>query len=1763
MRKDTLHGADRFLSRNRRRQTWKKVVSILACIVVFCTTYALILPALTMEENTYCGLEPHQHSQECYGRILICGQEQNETTTHTHTEDCVVTERKLICENEDAQHQHTDECYETIETYTCGMEEGKSAGHVHTDECYELSLVCRKEEHVHKLGCYSNPEADVESPDIWLRSISKAELTGNWRNDVIAIAESQLGYMESSQNYVVTNNGESKKGYTRYGAWYGDPYGDWCAMFVSFCLNYADVPIELFPQESDCALWVNYLQSENYNFYVAASSKYEPLVGDLVFFDRDGDGTSDHVGLVGKRIEDGQGTLTKLKTIEGDVGDRVKYAAYSANDETILGYAVLPDNPNESRNDLVTRTFAGEDYSVAVTYGSDAQIPENAELTADEYAKDSEHYKQRYAEAAELYGWESDRSDSIRLFNIGFYVGNQEIEPASEVEITITYANKKKSVNYEIIHFGDEPETISAKSTCEDGEQNIDFTLDHMSDFMVIAAEETDPTTPGIVEGISPNGTVINLFDYWLAADQVGEDGTITQEGRFAADTAVQVPKDVNGGINQGHVLKFTDGGGNNGTTNEWTGKGQLPRNGLVANNLGADGYPFLTEYAVNHTTDYTGGPESLAYLFDPTIADSEVQFRKTFRNVGGLLKNKDGYYYYNSKENYAEFNEETNQFTLYKDWGVLDHDNNSALHGQFFPFNKFSEVRRVMSTDPKMNHYFGLAMTSRFVQRYDGHTNASRKTATTFEFSGDDDVWVFIDGVLIGDLGGIHDAASLSIDFATGKVVISVTQYPDTKIEKTLKELFETAGVTVEEGDLWRKFTGENDQEYWTFANNTYHTLKFYYMERGNYASNMMLKYNLTAVPATSIYKTDQYGRRLTGVEFSVYKATDSTYAYDPTKPVYTDTTDANGSLTFVDDDNMPYTLKELKEIFGEYCVLKETKPPEGFRIVGSDVHLHITDTALWCENTYESGVWAMVTLQVAAPTTLKLVDDNEQNFYEFDSGTQSNGTLFAVVVKRVKPDGEIADQDSWAPVSGTSTDGYIVYPLQGATAEARRTYFKQKAIDIAKEKGTVFEMAPSGAMELSMKDLPGKINQYYYVLPDADKPNAEYTIAYYWTAANSIDEATVDNTTRVDSDAIAPNSFDRTFGATIEVPNLSNRLIVQKFDDEGNLTNGAIFALFKANEDGTYVADDKTSVASDIIATGQYTTEVTFDSTNDTINQAVIKLTDGRTITSVEQRRTNSDVLEGADGTCVFGIWQKPLLEGCYYLLEVQAPPGFKINSNPVMVRVTDQAIYANAGIEGDGIQVARGPGYIASTLHKAASNGDVDNTLTWIYQLLRVSEKSTSFAEAIPPSTEAEAWDYAKDADGKILASYLRYTRTPQQLGVGRFLANYTVDPDDNRSAMDGYVRTGKQQIPTEVGWSYNEIYQDYDYGLQMVNATDMDTNYEDISGDDISRLFSRSVYVQVTNERQATDLEISKTVVDNSNDPIDNNQDFTFTVTVDGAKGEYDYYIYDVSNPTLHVVERKFSSGAKITLKNNQVAVIKNLPGGLNYTVCEAPVNSYNPTYSIDGGDTQAGFEASGMLDCSHFDEKNNRYVSKVDFTNTLNGTVNLTLTKKAMGNENLTLSGAQFVLSTTVGDVTYYYNTDLGLVELSEGQTPEDFAITTNENGEFVFRNIPNGKYVLREIAAPEEYMRLKADINITVAYGLITEVTVDADPKYVALNEDQLGFTVFNIAGHELPATGGNGTTRYTAGGALLIACVGISLLYIYQKRRKEASASS
>lgn len=1687
LQKDALQGANRYLARNRHHRIWKKVVRVLACVVMFCTTYMLILPAITMGNTTYCGYEMHQHSPECYEKM---------------------------------------------------------------SEWDESVLTCGLEEHTHELSCYSNPEADVESPEIWQQSVSGVELTGNRRTDLVAVAESQLDYAESSQNYAVDEN-ETKKGYTRYGAWYGDEfaYEDWNSLFVMFCLDYAEIPIGAMSRSMDCQEWIETLNEG----YYGADSGYEPVAGDLVFFDTDKDGMADRVGIVTKASkEQSEADLTGIETIQGDVEDKVQSVYYKVNEnEAIIGYAALTESFGEE-NKAVEPENDGQNTEFIPDSGSGVMSAalNLSDLNGKTFALfNLTHQRAVMATSAKMSG-KLDAAEAGYFFDnngvVHIYPTTTEgqespdyvlwtferVEASADTcYITTTVDGQRKylTINGENVTVEDyiENETDRAAKqviTVTEGTGNlagqVRFTnaagyavnkyygkeyfggwkgVEGNTDEYFYLAKHGDPNQIGTVEGVTPNGTVINVFDYWVTQRNSPEGDHYEGDKWFK-------------GINSGHTLKFTKNGvGDVKQTNHWT-KGKEPLTGLVENKLGTDGYPFLTHFAAeNSGNEIDKKQESLAYLFNPT---AENEYRQTFRNVGGLLQiDEAGYYYYDSQKNFAQLDEDTRQFTLYNTWGVKA--GASSPDGQFFPFNTFVESKNNNSTSKEINHYFGMTMTSRFVQRYGGHTNASKHTATIFDFSGDDDVWIFIDGVLVGDLGGIHDRASLKIDFSTGEVFIN-----DNKTT-TLKEAFETAGVVTTD-DEWNKNT---------FADNTYHTLKFYYLERGNYDSNMSLKYNLTAVPATSIYKTDQYGQHLPGVEFEVYQA-DENWNIKNGTPVYTDKTDVNGKLTFVDEDQMPYTLKELKEKFGEYCILKETKAPPGYRLVDTEVRLRISNTALWCENTYESGVWATVTQLVSAPPELLLVNSEEpQPFYD-DVGV--HGTLFGVVAKRVGT-GEISKQESWVLVSGDSESGYRVHEADS------NEEFIQAAIDIAKEKNSVFSMAPSGAMELLMEDLPGHVTEYYYMLPDAEKENAKFTTSYYWTTG-SLEEATVDNTFRVNSDAEAPNAFDRTFGAIIEVPNLCNRLLVQKFDENGKLINGATFALFKADEDGSYIAADGSKVT---LEEGKYTTEVNFNADDDSQNYAVIKTDSGKIIRSVEQRQTNNVVLHGTDGTCVFGIRETVLDEGCYYLREVEAPPGYKINPTPVMVRVTEKAIYANAGKANDGVQVARGPGYISSTLHKAASVGDVDNTLTWIYQKLKVSSESNSFADLAPDS--GVTWEYAKNAAGLELASYLIYTRTAQHLGVNRFLANYEVDEKETRPAMEGTVRTHVQQIATDVGWSYNEIYQDYDYGIEKVKENGKNANYTDLrEKGDISNLFSRSVYVQVTDEK-VSNLEISKTVTG-----IDSNAsdvEFAFAVTVEGATDEYEYAIYSSSDSERKtpVGTGKISSGDTIKLKDGQVAVIKDLPLDAKYTVTETPDDGYNPSYSIDGADSVTGNTAEGTLTWKE-GAQDGAHISRVDFTNT--SPLDLTLIKYAAGTTT-PLSGAQFVLHTTGEPIKYYKieSGEVSWVSLDAQNTLQNLALTTDTDGRIEFSKLPDGGYSLKEIVPPKGYHLLSQEITFTVSGGKV--VTGPAN------NYTENTVTVYNSTGYELPESGGLGTTMYTIGGLLLITGAGSLLLADNKKHRK------
>ena len=400
MKQDALQGAEKYTKAHQRRKRWYQVVTGLACVVVFCTVYALILPAITMEQTAWCGIEEHQHGDSCYEMQLVCGYDELSNDGHIHTDDCYDEEQVLICNQEESaghihdescidteqqlvcseDHEHTTDCYETVVSYICGMTEGdgahlhgpecfetqqvlicdipegessESAGqeaHVHTDDCYEKVLICQLEEHEHSLACYSNPEADLESAGLWERSVSGVELTGIWADDIVSIAQTQLGYEESIQNYIVTEDGEVK-GITRYGQWYGDPYGDWSGMFASFCLNYAQIPASAVPRGEYCQDWISALS--DCGLYRAAGS-CSPLRGDIVFLDQDYDGCAELAGFV-SAVSD-TGTLT---VIEGDYNDAVAQISFRADAAEIIGYGLLAEHTDELSAD--TDAMAADD----------------------------------------------------------------------------------------------------------------------------------------------------------------------------------------------------------------------------------------------------------------------------------------------------------------------------------------------------------------------------------------------------------------------------------------------------------------------------------------------------------------------------------------------------------------------------------------------------------------------------------------------------------------------------------------------------------------------------------------------------------------------------------------------------------------------------------------------------------------------------------------------------------------------------------------------------------------------------------------------------------------------------------------------------------------------------------------------------------------------------------------------------------------------------------------------------------------------------------------------------------------------------------------------------------------------------------------------------------------------------------------------------------------------------------------------------------
>ena len=422
----------------------------------------------------------HRHTPDCFDADgnLICGQTQ--VLEHRHSDACFETVAEpvdtgtLTCT--DTAHVHTARCYGTWEL-VCGQEEhthseactqneqeetvfcGKDA-HTHGEACRDENgeLVCGTEEHTHSLACYADPGADVETAELWEQTFAGVTLTGNWRQDTLAIAETQLGYAESTKNYVVAENGETVKGYTRYGAWCGEPYGDWNVMFLTFCLHYAGVE----GVDRDCGGWVT-----SWADAFEPAQSHTPAVGDLVLFDRDGDGTADRAGLVAQTTDSG------FAAMEGDAEDAVRLLTYGADDPGILGYINLPEGPKEFT--LTAQTENG--ITVTIT-GESASLPYPAReitVTVTEVT-DGE----RRAIRDQILGEEQAEPERSYLLDITLWHGEEEIEPTGSVTVTFSGIDTE-GLYPKVYHIDTNAQTATdmEAKTGENGDVTID--TDHFS----------------------------------------------------------------------------------------------------------------------------------------------------------------------------------------------------------------------------------------------------------------------------------------------------------------------------------------------------------------------------------------------------------------------------------------------------------------------------------------------------------------------------------------------------------------------------------------------------------------------------------------------------------------------------------------------------------------------------------------------------------------------------------------------------------------------------------------------------------------------------------------------------------------------------------------------------------------------------------------------------------------------------------------------------------------------------------------------------------------------------------------------------------------------------------------------------------------------------------------------------------------------------------------------------------------------------------
>ena len=455
----------------------------------------------------------------------------------------------------------------------CGLTE-----HSHSSECGEG---CAEQEHTHTVSCYSDEAADVESKADWETTLTGVPYTEDFASDLIAVAKTQIGYRESRTNFKLNEEGE-RNGYTRYGQWYGNPYGDWSAMFVSFCLYYTGVPIGILPMNSGPeAMRLSWDGGEWYR----GADEAPATPGALVFFDSDEDGSAEYVGIVGKVTE------TELHVIHGGRNDSVEEALYTVGDQSIMGYVPtdgIPAYMAETGTLRLMRSVALPSYTGGSSLNSDSQIIK--------------------------YGGENIADDGTRVSKT---IAGTDIENVFDITLRVQTHQTIKTVyeepNMAVVIVMDISNTM-VSNTLTDGKTRYDAAVTAASDFLTHFAEETGSVSE--IGFVAFNSHAHKIFDMQSC-------GTLTKANSLINEMKTETQTIVNrySNTSSDYYLKDRFTNIEAGLKMGW----DMVKDSHCEHKYViflSDGFP--TTYLINHNgTDYKG--------YDPNTAGGTVGKDGTF----------------------------------------------------------------------------------------------------------------------------------------------------------------------------------------------------------------------------------------------------------------------------------------------------------------------------------------------------------------------------------------------------------------------------------------------------------------------------------------------------------------------------------------------------------------------------------------------------------------------------------------------------------------------------------------------------------------------------------------------------------------------------------------------------------------------------------------------------------------------------------------------------------------------------------------------------------------------------------------------------------------------------------------------------------------------------------------------------------------------------------------------------------------------------